>query len=445
MKKRRSGKALLALLLSAALLPAAGCSQNPDALTLMKTASEEMQKLDSYAADATLEFNMGVGDGESTINMGMNGTISIEMTQDPFVTHGTSEVTVRTLGQEDTTSSEYYQFEQDGELVQLTNDGSGWVSQSSGEIDVGTAQDAMKLFDYDIVKDLEPAVTGSEKVNDVDAWRIEFEAGIEELMALSGEEMDSTTETFINAMGEDITLKCVLYVDKETNRYVKSDITLSGLDELFRLAMSSSELPEGMELTMDDIVFSFTYGKFNEVDAIEIPSEVANLSGGGGTQTNVWETMKLNVGSASLTIGESTVQELLDAGFTLDSDLPETMEPGDTQYLTVLRGEDDFSLSVENMTSETIDATDATVYGFSGMYIAAEDIVLEGGIHSGSTSAEVLEAYGDPNTLSDEGFYDKWKYEISDTFGSKYLDLAIEDGVVTDIDLSVYYFGDLFA
>ncbi|MFR9256097.1 MAG: hypothetical protein ACLVJ6_11675, partial [Merdibacter sp.] len=115
------------------------------------------------------------------------------------------------------------------------------------------------------------------------------------------------------------------------------------------------------------IVFSFTYGKFNEVDAIEIPSEVRNLSGG-GTQTNVWETMKLNVGSASLTIGECTVQELLDAGFTLDSDLPETMEPGDTQYLTVLRGEDDFSLSVENMTSETIDATDATVYGFSGMY-----------------------------------------------------------------------------
>ena len=57
----------------------------------------------------------------------------------------------------------------------------------------------------------------------------------------------------------------------------------------------------------------------------------------------------------------------------------------------------------------------------------------------------MLEAYGDPNTLSDEGFYDKWKYEISDTFGSKYLDLAIEDGVVTDIDLSVYYFGDLFA
>lgn len=415
MRMRRSGKALLALILSAALLPTAGCSQNPDALTLMETASEEMQKLDSYAADATLEFNMGVGDGESTINMGMNGTISIEMTQDPFVTHGTSEVTVSTLGQEDTASSEYYQFEQDGELVQLTNDGSGWVSQSSGEIDVGTAQDAMKLFDYDIVKDLEPAVTGSEKVNDVDAWRIEFEAGIEELMALSGEEMDSTTETFINAMGEDITLKCALYVDKETNRYVKSDITLSGLEELFRLAMSSSELPEGMELTMDDIVFSFTYGKFNEVDAIEIPSEVRNLSGG-GTQTNVWETMKLNVGSASLTIGESTVQELLDAGFTLDSDLP-----------------------------ETIDATDATVYGFSGMYIAAEDIVLEGGIHSGSTSAEVLEAYGDPNTLSDEGFYDEWKYEISDTFGSKYLDLAIEDGVVTDIDLSVYYFGDLFA
>ena len=250
MKMRRSGKALLVLILSVALLPTAGCSQNPDALTLMETASEEMQKLDSYAADATLEFNMGVGDGESTINMGMNGTISIEMTQDPFVTHGTSEVTVRTLGQEDTASSEYYQFEQDGELVQLTNDGSGWVSQSSGEIDVGTAQDAMKLFDYDIVKDLEPAVTGSEKVNDVDAWRIEFEAGIEELMALSGEEMDSTTETFINAMGEDITLKCALYVDKETNRYVKSDITLSGLDELFRLAMSSSELPEGMHQYM---------------------------------------------------------------------------------------------------------------------------------------------------------------------------------------------------
>ena len=102
MRMRRSGKALLALILSAALLPTAGCSQNPDALTLMETASEEMQKLDSYAADATLEFNMGVGDGESTINMGMNGTISIEMTQDPFVTHGTSEVTVSTLGQEDT-------------------------------------------------------------------------------------------------------------------------------------------------------------------------------------------------------------------------------------------------------------------------------------------------------------------------------------------------------
>lgn len=102
-----------------------------------------------------------------------------------------------------------------------------------------------------------------------------------------------------------------------------------------------------------------------------------------------------------------------------------------------------FSLALENTTADTISLEKATVYSFYGPYIKSQDIVLEGGIRAGSSTAEVLEAYGDPNEISDEDYYDDWHYEVNDGINSKELILSIEDGVVTDIDLTAYYFSDL--
>ncbi len=441
MKARRGTKALLALGLCFALLPASGCSQTPDPLTLMEAAGEEMQKLESYAAQMTMEFNMGIGDGESTINMGMNGEASIEVINDPKTVHSKAEITVSTLGQTETSVTESYQFEQDGKTVEYFNEGDGWTTNAENDLDAGTAQDAMEMFDYDVVKDLEPAVTGSEKIGDVDTWRIEFQAGIEDLMALADTEIDSSSEALINTFGEDITLECALNIDKETNRYVRAEITLGGLEDLFRLAMSTSELPEGMEVTMDDIQFIFTYNSFNDIDEIKIPQEVLGVQSG-KEQTHVWESMKLTIGDHTVTIGECTVQDLIDAGLTIDT-ADQTLEAGDYNFISAARGDDMFSLALENTTADTISLEKATVYSFYGPYIKSQDIVLEGGIRAGSSTAEVLEAYGDPNEISDEDYYDDWHYEVNDGINSKELILSIEDGVVTDIDLTAYYFSDL--
>lgn len=446
MKTKKGLKRWLIFALCLSLMPIGGCSQTPDALTLLEASSKEMEKLNSYEVNLTLGLNMGFGDGKSEINIGMNGEGFLQMINDPYVSYGEATVTVDSFGQEETIVSRSYQYEKDGKILQYVDDGSGWTTQASEGFTIDTAQDTMGLFDYSFAEKCEPEVVGTEKINGKDAWKIEFQASLKDLMELSEEEVDESTQTFLSSFGANIQLNCTAYIDKETNRYVKTVLTFTGLEDLINLIMKFSEdVPEDMEISMDDISFEFTYGSFDEVDHIDVPDGIEELSMENAAE-NVWGTMKVAVGSSAITVGESSLQQLIDAGFVLDDTqaMDKTMESGDVQYCVLTRKGNEFYVGIENTTSDTIDTKEATIYSFYGYYLQ-DDIVLEGGIHAGSTASEVKKAYGEPLTVTDEDYYDLWYYEINDSFSSKYLELGLEDGVVTDIDLSVYYFGSFFA
>lgn len=446
MKTKKGLKRRLIFALCLSLMPIGGCSQTPDALTLLEASSKEMEKLNSYEVNLTLGLNMGFGDGKSEINIGMNGEGFLQMINDPYASYGEVTVTVDSFGQEDTVVSKSYQYEKDGKILQYVDDGSGWSTQSSEGLTADTAQITMSLFDYSFAEKCEPKVVGSETIDGKDTWKVEFTASFEDLMELSEEEVDESAQVFLSSFGKNLQLTCTIYIDKETKRYAKTVLTLTGLEELMNLISKFSEdVPEGMEISMDDVAIEFTYGRFDEVDQIDIPKEVEDLSVDNAAN-NAWGTMKVSVGSSNLVIGESSLQQLIDAGFVLDDTqaMDKTMESGDVQYCVLTRKGNEFYVGIENTTSDTIDTKEATIYSFYGYYLQ-DDIVLEGGIHAGSTASEVKKAYGEPLTVTDEDYYDLWYYEINDSFSSKYLELGLEDGVVTDIDLSVYYFGSFFA
>lgn len=444
MKAKVGLKKCLALGLCLAFFPISGCSQTPDALTLMETASKEMEKLDSYEVNMLLTFNMGVSDGENEYNFGMNGEGMFQIINDPYVSYGEATVTIDNMGEEETMVSKSYQYEKDGTIQQYVDDGSGWSTQSMGGLTIDTAQDTMNFFDNDIVEKFDPKVTGSKKIDDIDTWEIAFTATFDDLMEMSEEEIDSSTQMFLDSFGKNIELNCTIYIDKETSRYVKAVMSITGFEELLNLATKFSEdMPEDMEISMDDITFEFSYDRMNKIDAIDTPQGLETVSTEG---SNAWGTMGIQLGSKKLTIGECSVQQLLDAGFTLDNSqtLTETMKSGDVQYGIAERDGNEFYIGIENSTTETVNTEEATVYSIYGYYLNS-DIVLDGGIHPGSTQEEVIEAYGEPVSITNESYYDLWYYEISDTFSSKYLELGLEDGVVTDIDLSIYNFDGLLS
>ena len=85
------------------------------------------------------------------------------------------------------------------------------------------------------MSDLDPKVTGSDKINDKDVWCIQFTEGMEELLELlNSEELDTASKALLTSMGKSIKINCKVYIDKETNRYVKGVGEITGLNDFLR-------------------------------------------------------------------------------------------------------------------------------------------------------------------------------------------------------------------
>lgn len=178
MKKKRFFKAAAAICLSFALLPFAGCAQMPDAKTLMEKADEEMKKLDSYASTINLVMDMGSESGGKKMEMNIDGTVMMDMILEPSTAHLQTNLKMDVFGQQQEYNMETYQFTQSDQLIAVSNDGSGWTRfEDSSELqNIAGFKD---LFDYGLMSDLDPKVTGSDKINDKDVWCIQFTEGME--------------------------------------------------------------------------------------------------------------------------------------------------------------------------------------------------------------------------------------------------------------------------
>lgn len=272
MKKKRFFKAAAAICLSFALLPFAGCAQMPDAKTLMKKADEEMKKLDSYASTINLVMDMGSESGGKKMEMNIDGTVMMDMILEPSTAHLQTNLKMDEFGQQQEYNMETYQFTQSDQLIAVSNDGSGWTRfEDSSELqNIAGFKD---LFDYGLMSDLDPKVTGSDKINDKDVWCIQFTEGMEELLELlNSEELDTASKALLTSMGKSIKINCKVYIDKETNRYVKGVGEITGLNDFLSSLMSGATDADA-KLTIDTFEITVDYDKYNEIKDIQIPQD----------------------------------------------------------------------------------------------------------------------------------------------------------------------------
>lgn len=272
MKKKRFFKAAAAICLSFALLPFAGCAQMPDAKTLMKKTDEEMKKLDSYASTINLVMDMGSESGGKKMEMNIDGTVMMDMILEPSTAHLQTNLKMDVFGQQQEYNMETYQFTQSDQLIAVSNDGSGWTRfEDSSELqNIAGFKD---LFDYGLMSDLDPKVTGSDKINDKDVWCIQFTEGMEELLELlNSEELDTASKALLTSMGKSIKINCKVYIDKETNRYVKGVGEITGLNDFLSSLMSGATDADA-KLTIDTFEITVDYDKYNEIKDIQIPQD----------------------------------------------------------------------------------------------------------------------------------------------------------------------------
>ena len=272
MKKKRFFKAAAAICLSFALLPFAGCAQMPDAKTLMEKADEEMKKLDSYASTINLVMDMGSESGGKKMEMNIDGTVMMDMILEPSTAHLQTNLKMDVFGQQQEYNMETYQFTQSDQLIAVSNDGSGWTRfEDSSELqNIAGFKD---LFDYGLMSDLDPKVTGSDKINDKDVWCIQFTEDMEELLELlNSEELDTASKALLTSMGKSIKINCKVYIDKETNRYVKGVGEITGLNDFLSSLMSGATDADA-KLTIDTFEITVDYDKYNEIKDIQIPQD----------------------------------------------------------------------------------------------------------------------------------------------------------------------------
>lgn len=272
MKKKRFFKAAAAICLSFALLPFAGCAQMPDAKTLMEKADEEMKKLDSYASTINLVMDMGSESGGKKMEMNIDGTVMMDMILEPSTAHLQTNLKMDVFGQQQEYNMETYQFTQSDQLIAVSNDGSGWTRfEDSSELqNIAGFKD---LLDYGLMSDLDPKVTGSDKINDKDVWCIQFTEGMEELLELlNSEELDTASKALLTSMGKSIKINCKVYIDKETNRYVKGVGEITGLNDFLSSLMSGATDADA-KLTIDTFEITVDYDKYNEIKDIQIPQD----------------------------------------------------------------------------------------------------------------------------------------------------------------------------
>lgn len=272
MKKKRFFKAAAAICLSFALLPFAGCAQMPDAKTLMEKADEEMKKLDSYASTINLVMDVGSESGGKKMEMNIDGTVMMDMILEPSTAHLQTNLKMDVFGQQQEYNMETYQFTQSDQLIAVSNDGSGWTRfEDSSELqNIAGFKD---LFDYGLMSDLDPKVTGSDKINDKDVWCIQFTEGMEELLELlNSEELDTASKALLTSMGKSIKINCKVYIDKETNRYVKGVGEITGLNDFLSSLMSGATDADA-KLTIDTFEITVDYDKYNEIKDIQIPQD----------------------------------------------------------------------------------------------------------------------------------------------------------------------------
>ena len=296
MKTAKKGFALLLALIM--VLSLSGCGS----LQALK-AIRNLQKLESFRTDCSIDMSMGLGMFDHTI-MDMDFCISgaADVNRDPL--RGAGEFRADIMG-EAKEGQLYFSREDDRLMLYASADGGETWKSNSIDLSGSSPDSGFSLSKETLAWITKTAATfeetGKEEVNGYDATVYAGCISGEELKAMLGE--SDTLEALAEAMEADPgelepeiigDIPITVALDNETGLPVRITVDLSGMmDSLFpfflkAVTKAASESGEGTDeilslLTMMDVSFNkFTItvllSDFNEVGEVVIPEEVLDAA-----------------------------------------------------------------------------------------------------------------------------------------------------------------------
>lgn len=450
MKKTKIVKVLLACILCLPLFALSACSSKVDAKELLLEAYKVTSKEESMHMDLSFDMEMKMSMAGSLIKAEVSAEMGMDITQEPFAAYANMKMKMKSFGTNESTETEMYIVNEDDQMVQYSTTADGVWSKSLMNGNMMSLEN-FTIFDEKLVDQLNPKVVKSEKVNGKDTHKVEItydKDSFSYLLSKMEDQLDSFEDIDLdNEAFDDFKLVYNIYVDKENKQILKIDGSFAeDANKLFQ-SMLGTEYLEGAEFTFEKADIEIEFSDFNKIKEIKVPEDVIDATdlqdeeevsyGDVSTQTHAWESMIVAFDGIEVNVGETTLQTLLDAGYKVDEsydEAPKKIGGEDYEYISVKKDGNEFSLTLYNANEKAISLSEGVITYIS--CYSPTGFTLPNGITLGSSKEDVLNAYGEANSMYSE-YLESWEYDAE---GDLYKSLTIyfTDGIVDNINLGVY-------
>lgn len=254
-------------------------SDQPDAKTIIADAAQKMKDAKSLNSDMTMEIGMSAN-GKTMISMDTN--MKISALEDPVLLKIDMTMKGESAGTKlpETTANMYGQDADGSTAIYMSADqGQNWFKQtvSSDDLSQYSAKDSMDMY---LNSSSNFKLTGTEKINGSDAYKLEGEVSGDDIGSVlkdSGSLKQLTS--LVPGMTEDELVKdakampLTVWIDKESGYPVKYDMDMKDMMSGI-LDKALKDAPANQKLTVDKMKVSMTVSDFNKVEPFELPAKV---------------------------------------------------------------------------------------------------------------------------------------------------------------------------
>lgn len=285
MKKKLAGLMVCCAMLAASLT---GCGEKATVESLVKDVKEATEKCDSFSADVFFDFDMELSspaDG-TAMGMGCNGSLFMDVNDNMFGMDG--DVTVDVLGASQAVGFEAYtEIAEDGKLdIYVYEDTSDeWLKITDDSLMSDLEKETTATVDLSDIQDKLTLAEETEKVNDVECYKLTGTLTGDDIMKLLEEEENADTEAtkaeLESVMGEDsdmswLKMDLTYYIDKKTKLPVSMEFDFANSDMSAISEMMGASLGAEVEIKLNAANMSIDYSDFGKVNKIEVPEDAQN-------------------------------------------------------------------------------------------------------------------------------------------------------------------------
>ncbi|WP_130837323.1 DUF6612 family protein [Lachnoclostridium sp. Marseille-P6806] len=440
--------------------PAKAPEEPEKKLTAEELAGQTIQKMSEVrevSQSVTLDLKATIDSGEESAELSMGMELAIDLNQEPLVTHTNGTVRLSVLGQDQETKIEMYSVEEDGKYNLYTSDGTTWTGTQA---DIPKDSSLYSRTVYEAIADggTDAVLEDETKtVNGKDAYVIR--------VTLTGEFLQDALQQVNSALNNmsdnnmdlgEASAPAELYIYEDSLYPAGLDVDAEELgNAMIRSAVGETD--EDVSFTIGIFHISTILDRFNEVGAIQIPEEVMSAVSAAGQSAEdadlgdaKWQDMVLSMDGQIYQLPfpysklrDSWSFDLADYGYADGY----VLNPGDKVTGTITLDNDRydkvrFNIGFMNTGDKVQDILDTDVWSFT-MDISSADkypeVMLPDGITWGSTSEDILKAYGEPE---EEPFVSKelgyTVYNWFDDFTYKLKLTVYDDGGLKAISLENY-------